>query len=239
MTTDIQVALFDIDGTLTTTNVWRGLTASTKIPSSRIWEMYIRALPFWGLHKIGLFSQIRFRHLWAKRLASMLRGWTEAQIDDLSHWVVHLYLLQHYRDDVVAELKAHKANGAHIILVSNMFKQFVDKVAAYVDADVGLGTQLEMRDGVATGRIVGPPSAGQQKVDNVRAYLRERSIDIDLSQYAAAYADSHSDAVLLEAVKHPTATYPDEKLAIVAQEHGWRILQSDDEQGYIKFDTDS
>ena len=41
---------------------------------------------------------------------------------------------------------------------------------------------------------------------------------------ATFYSDSINDLPLLEAVDHPVATNPDDRLRAIAAERGWRIL---------------
>lgn len=221
---NIKVALFDIAGTLTSVNIWKAMTNSPKIPESSIRGMYLRILPFWLLYRVRIFSEVRFRHLWVKELARLVKGWSEADLDKLFEWGVNSYLAPHYRQDVVAELQALKQNGVYVVLVSNMFESFCDKVAQRLGADKGLGTQLEFSNGVATGKLVGKSLAGSEKVERAHHYLKQVGKDVEFSEAAAAYADSISDVPLLSHAKVATATYPDEQLKREAVKNGWRIL---------------
>lgn len=221
----IKVALFDIAGTLTSVNVWKVMTNSTKVDEGRLRLMYARALPFWALYKLRVMSEVRFRHLWVKALAPLVRGWNETQLDDLFEWGVTAYLKPHYREDVVAELRELKAKGAYVVLVSNMFERFCDRFARQVGADKGLGTQLEFQNGVATGRVLGKAMAGDEKLERAHQFLKTQGIDVAFNDHAAAYADSLSDVALLAAAKFPTVTYPDSQMRQEAVKRGWRIIE--------------
>lgn len=220
----VSVAVFDVSGTLVSGNAWRGITLAPQIPTSRRRWLMGTNLPIYLAWKTRLYSEYRFRDHWIRALASLLRGYTHAEVNTIFDWGVNTYLIPHYRQDVVDELQALKANGTTVLIVSNIFQGFVDLLVQRLGADDGVGTTLAYADGVATGGIDGIPSAGQQKVDNVNAWLQKHGHSIDLTTDAAAYADSISDSPLLSAVKHATATYPDGQLRHLAIQKNWRIL---------------
>lgn len=218
-----RVALFDVDGTLVDGHVWRGILAYPALPRYRRWLFYADQLAAVFGFRLRLISQARFRETWVRGLARVLKGWSAGQLDDLFAWIADEYLVTRYRADVVGVLRTHKEQGGHVVvLVSTLFEGAIARIAARLGADAGLGTALEMRDGVCTGRIVGESCVGPRKLDAVRAYLRRRAPDLRLED-AAAYADSISDAPLLDAVVYPTAVYPDPQLRALAQARGWPI----------------
>lgn len=163
--------------------------------------------------------------MWVQGLASLLYGLTETQVDAVFAWMIDDYLTPYYRQDVIAELQQHKANGVYVVLVSNMFTGFSQQFATKVGANYGIGTRLAFVDGQAIGKIEGKPCAGPEKIQYVLEHLASVLPAVSLKTQGAGYADSYSDRVLLDAVKIPTATYPDSRLAAFAQEHGWRILK--------------
>jgi HAD superfamily hydrolase (TIGR01490 family) len=220
--TSTRAAFFDVDGTLIEGHAWAGVVEHPQIPRRRRMWLYVAHLPALLMLRLRLMTQVGFRDSWVRGLARMLQGWTALEVDALFAWIADDYLATRYRPDVIAILQEHKDQGDHVILISTMFRGAIQRVAERLSADAGLGTQLEVRDGVCTGRILGETCVGAHKVDLVRAYLASHVPDIDLAQ-AAAYADSYSDAPLLAAVGHPTATYPDTEMRKVAQEMGWAI----------------
>lgn len=217
--------MFDIAGTLTSIDVWKGLTASPAIDPARLRRLWRGQLPFYALYKLRLLSEYRFRHVWVNGLAKLVKGMSQAEIEAIFNWMIEDYLTPYYRHDVIDELQQHKANGVYVVLVSNMFAAFSQQFAAKVGADYGIGTQLAFADGRATGQIEGKPCAGPEKIQYVVEHLQAVLPSVSLQEQGAGYADSFSDRALLGAVKVPTATYPDTRLASFAQEQGWRILQ--------------
>ena len=78
--------------------------------------------------------------------------------------------------------------------------------------------------GWITGEVKGVPSAREGKVTRVDQWLAGRNLgwaDVD----STFYTDSINDLALLEKVRHPVATNPDDRLRAIAKERGWRILE--------------
>lgn len=224
MTDGIQVALFDIAGTLTKINAWKGIVESPELDPKRRKNLMRRALPFWAAYKIGIYSEYRFRQRWVDWLANILADWAEDKLEAMFDWVVNTYLVDHYRTDVIDELQKLKASGVHVILVSSIFERFSQKVAERVGADNGIGSKLEFINGKATGKIIGQSCSGKSKVSFAEGYLKTQDFHLPLLECGAAYSDSISDQPMLEAVKKATVVYPDKKLKVVAEQKGWRIL---------------
>ena len=108
--------------------------------------------------------------------------------------------------------------------------QFLDGARAALNLAGRLGihdvlaTALEVRDERYTGRITPPLCQGPGKRAQVEAFLAGAGADIDLTT-SYAYADSFTDEGLLSLVGHPTAVAPDRKLAAIAVERGWPVIE--------------
>lgn len=83
------------------------------------------------------------------------------------------------------------------------------------------GAQLEMQNGVFTGRRCGVYTAGEGKAQVVRSLSRETGIP--LSEFAA-YGDSINDLPLLKVAGEPYAVSPGELLANEAEKLGFTVL---------------
>mgnify|MGYP003573536314 FL=1 len=102
----------------------------------------------------------------------------------------------------------------------------LERLARDVKADYVIGTGLEIKDGVFTGRNSTPACIGDNKVPLTQNYLQENGIELDY-EASHAYADSISDRYLLAMVGQPVATYPDDGLRQLAIERGWQIFPGD------------
>lgn len=218
--TDIQAALFDVDGTLTAGGqMWQGLLKSPDVQKSRIAWLYLTAVPHHLLSRAGAVSQAQFRDRWVRLMAWLMTGWSEAQVQHLYSHIAQDYLIPDLRPDVVSVLKNHKQQGHYVALVSTMFEGILRALADHVGADAGIGSQVAMVNGQCTGRIVGPACSGARKLDFAREHLAGQ-VPLDA---CTAYADSKSDIEFLSGVGYPVATYPDDAMRLAAEKRGWRI----------------
>lgn len=222
----VKAALFDVDGTLVNSRVWRGILEYPQVDSWRVRQLYGKALPRFALLKLNPHYEVSFRDWWVRGLARLLAGWPQKHVARMAEWIAGDYLTSMYRADVIDVLKHHRDEGHPVVLVSTMFPIVLEQIGNVVGAGAVVGTQLEVINSTLTGRIVGLSCVGPRKLDFARAYLAEHHPDIPISA-CAAYADSWSDVPLLEAAATACAVYPDEKLREAACQRGWRVQPPD------------
>jgi HAD superfamily hydrolase (TIGR01490 family) len=121
-------------------------------------------------------------------------------------------------------LRAHLAAGHEVWLVSATPDFLAQELAVSLGATGGIGSGLEIEDGVFTGRFSGPTMHGPEKAAAARALLAERGYD---PADCYAYSDSINDLPLLTSVGTPVVINPDRELAAHAARAGWRTLQLD------------
>ncbi|MEV6318572.1 HAD-IB family hydrolase [Streptomyces sp. NPDC051776] len=125
-----------------------------------------------------------------------------------------------FHEPVLRALRRHRAGGDLIVLVSGSFSACLDPVAAYVDADVALGTVPETAGGRYTGEVR-EVRIGAGKAAAVTAVLRDRGL---LAGDCHAYGDHASDLDLLSQVGHPVVVGEDPTLLERARVSAWRRL---------------
>lgn len=79
--------------------------------------------------------------------------------------------------------------------------------------------------GDLTGDVVGTPAFREGKVTRVEQWLKAKGQTWDSLEDSIFFSDSMNDLPLLEKVQKPIATNPDPKLAAIAKERGWEILE--------------
>lgn len=223
----ITAAFFDVDGTLTTERVWRGILDYYKLHKLRrntLRWYWIYHMPLYLLHKVGLLSQSAFRTPWAANLMWFLRGDTPEQAEPVWDWVTTEFMKELWRAEGLAKIKEHKAQGHLVVLVSAGPQPLVARIARELDADIAVGTRPALKDGRYTGGVDGLVSIDENKARLARAALAEQNIDVDFSG-SWAYADGSTDVGLLEMAGHPVAFFPDEFLRPIALERGWPIVE--------------
>lgn len=118
-------------------------------------------------------------------------------------------------------LRAHRAKGHRIVIASSATRFQIEPIAKEIDADHALATDVEVVDGIVTGRILGRPLWGPGKAAAVRRLAKEYDLDLASS---FAYSDGNEDVPYLESVGHPAAVSPQRELRAVAESRGWPVL---------------
>jgi HAD superfamily hydrolase (TIGR01490 family) len=118
-------------------------------------------------------------------------------------------------------IKQHQAQGHDVWLISATPEFLAGIIARRLGLSGACGTRSEERDGVYTGKIIGRVMHGEEK--KIAASFLADQYGYTLTE-CYGYSDSHSDIPLLQAVGHPTAMFPDKKLAKFAKEQGWPIF---------------
>jgi HAD superfamily hydrolase (TIGR01490 family) len=121
-------------------------------------------------------------------------------------------------------LRAHLAAGHEVWLVSTTPDFLAQELAVSLGATGGIGSGLEIEDGVFTGRFTGPTMHGPEKAAAAARLLAERGYD---PADCYAYSDSINDLPLLTSVGTAVVINPDRALAAHAAEAGWRTLKLD------------
>lgn len=132
------------------------------------------------------------------------------------------------KPQALALVRQHQEAGDEVIIVTATNEFVTRPIAAAFGVSELIAVELE-RDaapggtGWITGEIKGVPSAREGKVTRVEQWLASRELgwsDVECT----FYTDSMNDLSLMERVRHPVATNPDERLRAIALERGWRIL---------------
>lgn len=163
----------------------------------------------------------------AYRLAMRLcAGRREEELRQLGERVFTDTLAGRLRAGLWALVQAHRRKGHTIVLVSAATRYQLTPMARELGIEHVLCTELEVVDGVVTGRLTGPLLYGPAKAAAVRAFSETHKIALASSH---AYADTIDDVPFLELVGKPNAVDPGAELEALAVERNWDVLQPDTE----------
>lgn len=123
-----------------------------------------------------------------------------------------------------ALLQAHLDAGHEVYLISATPDFLAQRLAEALGATGGIGSGLEIIDGVFTGRFSAGTMHGPQKAHAAQAVIGERGMN---PADCYAYSDSSNDLPLLTAIGTAVAVNPDRALARHAHGAGWRVLSLD------------
>lgn len=217
--TSATVAFFDVDETLVSVKTLESfLRYYLKLTPSMVSPERLRELEKLVLQlDRAEFNRLYFG-LWAGQSSERVREAAQSWLDEMSARP------DFYRASVLERLNEHRSAGDHIVLVSGSFAPPLEPIAADVAADRLYCTQLEIVDGVYTGRI-SAAMIGEDKRSAVDAYLGSLVPSADTTW---GYGDHSSDLPLLEQVTNPVVVGADPILLEMATRLNWSVIPIDE-----------
>ena len=168
----------------------------------------------------GIRTNDDFREFLALTLATW-EGRTERELLELGRKLFVSEIAGQLHQEAWELVATHKECGHTVVMASSATRFQVQPMADELGADKVLCTELEVRDGVLTGRPDGTPLWGPGKAAAVVDDAHERGVDL---QNCFGYANGTEDVDFLSAVGHPVAVSPTDSLRALATERGWPIL---------------
>jgi HAD superfamily hydrolase (TIGR01490 family) len=211
-----RLALFDMDRTLV-----RVETASLYVRYQReIGEATVRdsaRVAWWvALYTFNLIDAPRV----AERALAGLRGTPETVLSSRCDDWFRRYVEPHVCDAARLAVAKHLCDGDQVAIVTGASSYAARPLARALRIPHVCATELEVRDGVFTGRPVHPLCYGVGKVARARALAARLGLEL---RDAVFYSDSVTDLPLLELVRSPVVVNPDPRLAREARRRGWRV----------------
>ena len=120
----------------------------------------------------------------------------------------------------LALAQGHLDAGQQVWLVTATPVELAALIATRLGLTGALGTVAEIRNGIYTGHLDGPPLHGLAKAEAIRALAAREGLDLSR---CSAYSDSSNDIPMLSIVGHPVAVNPDSTLRAHARENDWKI----------------
>lgn len=213
-----MIVISDMMGTLTTGSPVLGLVDWVRHNQSRMQaRLYMASIaPGYFLAKRHWIDWQKWGQNLMINSLKMVKDATPEKMQRVGEWTVEHNLWQKRRDDVIARLKGHAAQGARVYIASSVVEPFIEPFAKRIGAQT-IGTPVEYSDGQV--RVAGNLIAQERKIEKVLSALGVDRVDF-------AYGDTEQDIPLLEHADHPVAVYPDEKLKATAQARNWEIFGS-------------
>jgi HAD superfamily phosphoserine phosphatase-like hydrolase len=212
-----RLAVIDLDGTLL-----KGMNAE------RIFYLHLLVRGHVGVLRMAgfLFSlvgdavRLGFRRAIATN-TRILRGVTPEEVRLWAHEFGNVFLRRAVPDELRSKILSLKKEGCRVVLLSGSLQVLVDQLREKLEAEILIGTDLEVVAGQLSGRKTGIFPYGLQKVEALFQKIDPVGIDWPNSW---ALADRRSDLPVLELVGHPIAVHPDRRLRRLAAARGWEII---------------
>ena len=147
------------------------------------------------LRKMGLLYGNKHKKWQLKQI----KGLSIESVKGLAIKYVNEELLPIQNKAVVERMLWHKKQGHKIAILSGGFSEYIKEYAKIYGIDFVIATDLETKNGVFTGRILGLDCMGENKIKKIRQDLNLDNFDLSNSY---AYSDHFSDMPLLNLVGH-------------------------------------
>ncbi|HET9205426.1 MAG TPA: HAD family hydrolase [Burkholderiaceae bacterium] len=122
-------------------------------------------------------------------------------------------------------VERHRSAGELVVLTTATNRFLTELTAVHLGLPHLIATECEHdAEGRFTGRIAGQLNMREGKVSRLHEWLALQRMDLRDCE-STFYSDSINDLPLLSAVRHPVAVNPDMRLAAVAAERNWPVLQ--------------
>jgi HAD superfamily hydrolase (TIGR01490 family) len=215
----LSAAFFDVDNT-----ILRG-SSSFLFGKSAFERKFFSRKDFWR------FAWHQFVFIWKgenntklsalkDRALSLVEGQRVSDLQELVDEVYEKHIKLKLWPETVRLAKDHIKQGREVWLVTAAPQELGDVIAHELGLTGAIGTKVERKNGILTGKLVGKPIHGAEKRKALKALAKERNLSLKRSY---AYSDSQNDLPMLTAVGHPVAVNPDKILTRYAKAADWPI----------------
>jgi alcohol-forming fatty acyl-CoA reductase len=214
------LAIFDLDGTIMSTNVieqylWARLPELSRAQQLAEVGQVMRHLPSY------LRAEQRDRGTFLRAVYRRYRGADLAALERFVDTSLAPHILSRLSPDAVRRIREHRAAGHTTILITGVVRPLTRPLQPLFDVIVAADLGVD-EEGRCTGFLTGPPVVGESRAAWLKHYATQHGVALDRS---FAYADSHSDLPMLETVGNAVAVSPDIALMRAATRNQWSVVE--------------
>src|SRR6516225_7536716 len=216
-----KAAFYDLDGTLLSCNLvtmhaYYARNDRSLLKSAYQFTKVVLSVPL--LFGLDLYSRAKFNKFAFRAYRGMHRDRLIGLADDLFEVTLKPSIFPQAK----ALIDTTRDLGYRNVLVTGTLDFQIRPIALHFGFEEVICNRLEFKNHIATGRVLPPLLAENEKARSIRDYALEKGIDLAES---CAFSDSYSDVPMLSAVGHPVATNPSRRLRRTAIERNWPILE--------------
>jgi len=176
------------------------------------------AAGFFREYQEGRLNERAFLHFQLREF----KGRTPREMELLAEEHFRICVAAQVRSDAFARIQDQIRSGHQVYLLTGTNRIVALPVARHFGIPNVLATELELREGCFTGKILGRYCTGEGKLARLTHYCRNKNINPAEIHY---YGDSVADIEVLQKVGHPVAVNPRPALRSRAQLEGWQVLE--------------
>lgn len=212
----MKLALFDLDHTLLNTDSdhsWgEFLIKEGLVDEKRHREMNDQ---FYEDYKTGQLDPIAYNEF----VFEFLTQHDQATLAKIHARFMQTVIVPQMRPQGLEMVKYHQSLGHALVGITATNDFITTPIFNAFGITQVIATQAEQKDGVYTGHVAGTPCFQAGKLVRLEQWLNGKDVE-----ESWAYSDSFNDRFLLEYATHAFAVTPDERLATLAHEQAWPIL---------------
>ena len=213
-----RLAIFDLDGTLTSCDTFARFLAGLLIRTPSRWLAIPQLARAYYRMKAGKTGNAETK----KRFLTLLvAGLPPQKVETWASTIAEKASTRWIHPNVLKQVEWERKHGAILVLATASPDLYVENIAKKLGFHSTICTKTQRnKDGSLTGNLLGENCYGLQKLERVMEYIRTTYSD----WYVAAYTDHHSDLPLLEWSDEPHIVNPTPALKKVAIERGYAVL---------------
>jgi len=219
-----RVAFFDVDQTLVSDFSGTSFLEFAAQEGLFDQEQLSTLLEARGNYEEGRLDYKQASEAWGKTIAKGLKGKRQADIQQLTaqFWEVIEPKFAPWAKDLVS---LFNEKGFLTVAISGSNEELLNLYQEKLGFDRVFATQLEVNNGIYTGKLLKNLVLDEAKREVVLGISREHVLDLESSY---GFGDSEHDRAFLDKVGNPVAINPGKQLRQYAAEHGWLIFNFND-----------
>ena len=159
---------------------------------------------------------------WAEFALSTIKGKRPDEIENLLNKFLSSVIEPMINIYALRLLHNHYHNNDVMLLASATNSVIVNPIAKRLNFENIVATEVEIVNGVYSGKFQNTPALGEGKLQKVKEWMRRN--DFSDFKNTIFYSDSINDFPLLAAVNKAVAVNPDNKLREECEKRSWEIL---------------
>lgn len=210
-------AIFDLDETLYPDHSQKDVIMFMFKKGQISPVLFLKVLWWYFLKKINRLDYSRA----CREGVTLLKG---THIDDFRQIVkecFHQELKKRIVPGALELVKKYQKAGYYLIVATSTITPVAQVFADYFGFDYLIGTEVEVNNGVLTGKLASPVCMDQTKSDLIKEFCQKNNIDLANSFTFGRTAD---DISLLNLTKNPMVINPTPALKKLAQVKKWPII---------------
>lgn len=214
-----RAVFYDVDGTLVSSNIIYVFVYYTlRLP--RLGDKFRRLLQALLLSPAYLLTEKFNRGLFNRLFYANYRGMDYERLQLMGDDIAREVLLPNLYHEARGRIRRAREMGLTQVIVSGSLDFVLEPFAKELGIEHVIANRLEFDGGKATGKLIEPLVAQDNKRRLMEEFAARHGIDMGRSY---AFSDSFSDREMLKAVGFPVAVNPGPKLEQRCREEGWAV----------------